>query len=104
MPLDYAVHPLLSEYAPALPLKAGQAGLAEAADSAIIATDTNGAVIALVATVKLRVDLQLVDPTNEAVTIPALAPATSPMVLLADQRAMLYLRPGRYRLRTSVYA
>lgn len=101
MPTDYAVHELgtplhgMLAPAPVAPSYFGQAGLAEATDSAVISV-TVPSVLVAVATAKLRIDIEPVGTALDA--------AASPNVLPADLPRFFFLRPGSYRLRTAVYA
>lgn len=101
MALDYAVlalgNPVQGQLpaAPALPPLAGQKALAENTDSAVIVVD-RPAMLVLVATAKVRLDVQ---PSTGA-----LDPGNSPVVLPADQRVMFTLPAGSYKLKTLAYA
>lgn len=103
MPVDIALHPVGNPIqgnhppAPSVPVISQQTGLAEATPSADLVVPATGAVLCLVATAKLRVDIELVGG-------PALDPATSALVLPTDQVRQFYLRQGTYRLQTAVYA
>lgn len=100
MPLDYSFHELGTAVmgqlppAPHLPVLGGQVALAENTDSAAIVA-AGPVALMLVATAKLRLDVQL--------TGTALDPANSPVVLLAGERAVFALRRGSYKLRTTLY-
>lgn len=105
MPVDIALHPVGNFIqgeippAPVLPLLEGQTGLAEATDSqALNVTSAFGAVLVLVATAKLRVDIR---PLADAAS---LSPAASALVLPTDQRVTFHLPKGDWVLRTAVYA
>jgi hypothetical protein len=100
MPVDYAIHPLGNPVqgnhppAPSLPLLGGQSGLADNTNSNVILLATD-AVISIVATAKLRLDVQN--------TVAALNPAASPLVLIADQPRLFALPRGTYYLKTLAY-
>ncbi len=101
MPLDYSLHelgtPVMGQLPPAavVPvLPGGQLALAENTDSAAIVA-TAPVALMLVATVKLRIDIQ---PSGTT-----LDPAISPLVLLAGERVVFALRRGSWKLRTTLY-
>lgn len=100
MPLDYSIHelgtPVMGQLPPAphMPVLGGQQALAENTDSAAIAA-AGPVALMMVASAKLRLDVQ---PTGTA-----LDPASSPVVLLAGERAVFALRRGSWKLRTTLY-
>jgi len=109
MPTDYAVHrigyPISGNHppAPSLPASGGQKSLADNTDSALI-TITQPSVLIASSTAKVRLDLQACDPANVAVTIPALAPTNSPVVLFPEVPRIFSLAQGQYLLKTLAYA
>lgn len=100
MPADFTVHAIgapvngNSTMGPLLPAIGGQAALANDADSNNFTLTSTG-VLAIVATAKVRMSI--------GAAADALTPATSPIVLLADQRAYFTLERGTYKLRVTAY-
>jgi hypothetical protein len=103
MSVDIALHPMGNYIqgnlppAPALPLLAGQVALGEGINSQMLNVSDRGATLELVATAKLRVDVR-----TEA-DVGLLNPATSALVLGANERVFFYLPKGNYQLKTAVY-
>lgn len=104
MPVDISLHPMGNAVqgnlppAPPLPVLEGQTSLAEGVNSQELNVPRTGAVLALVATAKLRVDIR---PTADEGSLNA---ATSSLVLGANERVHFALREGNYKLLTAVYA
>jgi hypothetical protein len=104
MPVDISLHPMGNPVqgnlppAPSVPIIEGQAGLPEGANSQQLDVPKTGAVLALVATAKLRVDIR------PAAEVALLDPSTSSLVLGANERVHFALREGAYILKTAVYA
>lgn len=103
MPTDISLHPMGSPIhgnlppAPSVPVLEGQVALAEATNSEVLNVPATGAILCLVATAKLRVDIEL--DANAG----ALDAATSSLVLGANERVMFSLRQGNYILKTAIY-
>jgi hypothetical protein len=103
MSVDISLHPMGNTVqgnlppAPSVPIIEGQAGLAEATVSQELNVPRTGAILALVATAKLRVDIR---PTVDEALLNA---ATSPLVLGANERVHFALWQGNYKLVTAVY-
>jgi len=101
MPTDIALHPLGTpvhgNHPPSIvvPKLAGQVALAAAANSAPLVVPPPGAKLHLVSTVKARVDIR---PTAD---VGNLNPATSGMILGANERCVYSLPPGNYTLVTA---
>lgn len=104
MAVDIALHPIGTPVqgnhpvVAVVPVIAQQPGLADATDSEPIVVPGPGGRLVLVATAKLRVDIR---PTAAAAL---LDPASSGVVLGADERVVFALQPGSYTLKTAVYA
>lgn len=108
MPSDIALHPMGNPLsgnhppAPPLPLLGGQTSLAENTNSGDIVVPLTGGVLVIQSSVKVRMDI--VKRGDDGSTFPALAPATSPIVLMPDAPRLFSLPGGTYRLKTLVYA
>jgi hypothetical protein len=104
MPVDISLHPLGNLIygnlppAPAVPVIEGQVALAEGTNSEVLNVPAAGAALVLVATAKLRVDIDL-----EA-NVGSLDATTSSIVLGANERVTFTLPRGNYILKTAVYA
>lgn len=104
MAVDIALHPIGNLIqgqlapAPSIPLFEGQTALAEGVNSNVLNAGGYGATLVLVATAKLRVDIR---PEAD---VGSLDPATSALVLGANERVMFSLPKGNWILKTAVYA
>lgn len=103
MPVDIAVHPLGNPVAgnhppaPPVPLLQSQTALAHDTASAVLVVPRGGAVLALTATVKQRVDIQRQADAG------ALNPGGSGIVLFADQPRLFSLPFGNYQVMVAAY-
>jgi hypothetical protein len=104
MPVDIALHPVGRPIAgnlplaPGLPLLQSEAALAEDTPSAELVVPGMGAYLALVATVKLSLDIRL------SADAASLDPSTSGIVLAAEERTTFFLPAGDYKLETTAYS